>query len=82
MIPFEDAKMDDNNMREGYDYRFGAIEQEVRDMKKKLYGNGTEGLLQQVSTLKVQQKIILLALIPILVNAIINLIELGVHRAP
>ena len=71
----------DHEMRNGCDYRFRTIEREVADMKKKLYGNGTEGLLQQVTTLKVQQKIILLALLPILVNAIVSLIETWKHNA-
>jgi hypothetical protein len=71
----------DHDMRDGCDYRFRTVEREVADMKKKLYGNGTEGLLQQVTTLKVQQKIILLALLPILINAIISLIDTWVHAA-
>ena len=71
----------DHEMRDGYGYRFRTIEREVSDMKKKLYGNGTEGLLQQVTTLKVQQKLILLVLIPIFVNAIISLVETWKHNA-
>ena len=72
---------DEHDLRDGYDFRFKTIEREVREMKGKLYGNGTEGLLQQVTTLKVQQKLILLVLIPIFVNAIISLVETWKHNA-